>query len=117
MQRTCAELASAQLSAYNAMDLDAFCDCYAEDVRVLDAEGRVTLESLPAFRERYAGLFGGWDAVGATVATRLVLEPHAVDDETWWRSRQGERHEGRVLVRYTARAGRIALVEFLREES
>lgn len=117
MHRTCADLASAQLAAYNARDLDAFCACYSDDVRVLDAEGRVTLEGLAAFRERYAGLFGGWDAIGATVSARLVLEPHAVDDETWWRSRPGEHHEGRVLVRYTAHAGRIAIVEFLREES
>jgi hypothetical protein len=117
MHRSCADLATAQLAAYNAKDLDAFCDCYAEDVRVLDADGRPTLEGLAAFRERYAGLFAGWEAIGATVSTRLLLEPHVVDDEAWWRSRPGEHQAGRVLVRYTARAGRIAIVEFLREES
>jgi hypothetical protein len=116
MLRSCADLAAAQLAAYNAKDLDAFCACYAEDVRVLDADGHPTLEGLTAFRERYAGLFGGWEVIGAIVSERLILEPHVVDAEAWWRSRPGERQEGRVLVRYTARAGRLALVEFLREE-
>jgi hypothetical protein len=110
-------LAAAQLVAYNAKDLDAFCACYADDVRVLDAEGTVTLQGSEPFRARYAELFGGWDEVRATVSERLVLEPHTIDFEAWWRSRPGERQGGQVLVRYTARDGRIALVEFLREDA
>jgi len=117
MSQTCAELAAAQLVAYNAKDLDAFCACYADDVRVLDAEGTVTLQGSEPFRARYAELFGGWDEVRATVSERLVLEPHTIDFEAWWRSRPGERQGGQVLVRYTARDGRIALVEFLREDA
>jgi hypothetical protein len=114
---TCAELAAAQLLAYNTLDLKAFCACYADDVRVLDDAGQVTLEGKPAFAERYAGLFGGWDVVGASVDQRLVLEPHVVDDERWWRRRPGEEARGRVLVRYTDRSGKIAVVQFFREDA
>ncbi len=114
--RTCRDLADAQLAAYNAADLDAFCACYHPGVKVLDADGAVTLQGLEAFRARYAPLFAEY-APGARVESRLVAEPHAVDDERWWRTRRsdGRRDEGRVLVRYTARDGLIAIVEFLRE--
>ncbi len=114
--RTCRELAEAQLAAYNARDLDAFCACYHPDVRVLDADGAVTIQGLAAFRERYGALFSECQELGAAVEGRLVAEPHAVDDERWWRTRRGDgrKSSGRVLVRYTAREGRIAVVQFLR---
>ncbi len=117
MQTTTAELARAQLEAYNAHDVDAFCACYAADVRVLDADGAVTLEGESAFRERYAALFAEWADVGAIVDVRLVAEPHVIDDERWWRIRPSDRERlsGRVLVRYTGRDGRIAVVQFFRE--
>ena len=84
-------------------------------VRVLDAEGHETLRGQAAFRARYAEMFDGWAEVGAAVDQRLVLEPHVVDDERWWRNRPGEHAHGRVLVRYTAQAGRIETVQFFRE--
>jgi hypothetical protein len=112
---TCAELAARQLEAYNARDLDAFCACYADDVRVLDEGGAVSFAGLDEFRRRYEPLFAGWDEVHGEVTQRLVLEPHVIDDERWRRARAGERREGRVLVRYTAREGRISTVQFFRE--
>ena len=113
--RACADLAAAQLAAYNARDTDAFCACFADDVRVLDAEGALSLAGMDAFRQRYHELFTGWEVVGAAVDERLVLEPHVVDAERWWRRRGHEAAEGRVLVRYTARGGQIATVQFFRE--
>ena len=114
MHRSVAQLAAAQLAAYNAADLDAFCGCYSDDVTVLDAEGAVTCAGQEAFRERYRSMFERGN-FGASVTTRLDLGDHAVDDEQYWRvSAEGERTEGRVLVRYTARDGRIAVVQFFR---
>ena len=110
---SCADLAERQLAAYNAKDLDAFCACYADDVTVLDAAGEVTLSGATAFRARYAGLFAGWDVVGASVDVRDGVDPEVVDHERWWRSRAGEEASGRVRVRYVAREGRIAVVQFL----
>ena len=49
------ELAQAQLDAYNARDLDAFCRCYHEEVVVLD-DREETLRGIEAFRARYATL-------------------------------------------------------------
>lgn len=114
-----AALAAAQLQAYNARDLDAFCACYAPDVRVLEADGRESLRGMEAFRTRYAALFRGWDEVGAAVDQRIVAAPHAIDDERWWRSRHstGERSSGRVLVRYTVGPLGIHTVQFFPAES
>lgn len=109
-------LSHAQLAAYNAADVDAFCACYHPDVRVLDADGRATLEGLAAFRERYATMFRENREVHAVVHGRLLLPPHVVEAEAWSRVNvaTGEASAGEVLVRYTERDGRIAVVEFLR---
>lgn len=112
-----AALAQAQLLAYNARDLDAFCACYDPEVRVLEADGRESLRGMAAFRERYAALFSGWEELGASVDQRLVAAPHAVDDERWWRARAGERREGRVLVRYTVGERGIHTVQFFPAEA
>ena len=109
------ELATEQLRAYNAHDLDAFCACYHAQVRVLDADGGEQLRGLAAFRERYRPKFeaGGF---GATVDARLDLAPHCVERETWWLAHAGtgERVSGTLLVRYTAKDGLIGTVTFLR---
>ena len=108
------ELATRQLAAYNAADLDGFCGCYADDVVVLDGDGAVSLRGAEAFRERYRPMFerGGF---GASVDQRVQLGTHCVEREHYWRvGPDGERTEGSVLVRYTEQGGRIAVVQFLR---
>jgi hypothetical protein len=111
-----AALATQQLVAYNAADLDAFCACYHDEVVVLDGEDQV-LVGTEALRERYRGLFENWK-FGGEVPQRLDAEPHCVDYETWWRvdPETGERSEGVVLVRYTERDGRIGWVQFFRAQ-
>lgn len=107
------ELAQAQLDAYNAADLDAFCACYHPAVRMFEGE-EPGAEGIEDFRERYAAMFerGGF---GASVPSRLVHGEHCVDEELWWRidPETGERREGRLLVRYKLVEDRIGLVQFL----
>ena len=108
------ELAQAQLDAYNASDLDAFCHCYHEEVVVLD-DREETLRGIEAFRARYVSLFEHW-RFGASVPSRLAAGDHCVDHELWWRvdPNSGVRSEGEILVRYSARDGKIAVVQFLK---
>ena len=108
------DLAQTQLEAYNSSDLDAFCACYHADVLVLD-DLEETVVGIEAFRERYASLFEKWE-FGAEVPSRLVSGAHCVDYETWWRidPESGQRSEGDILVRYTEREGKIAVVQFLK---
>jgi hypothetical protein len=107
-------LAAHQLDAYNASDLDGFCACYHEEVVVLD-DGQETVKGLKAFRARYQDLFEKWQ-FGAAVPARVQAGNHCVDHETWWRidPESGERTEGEILVRYTEKDGKIAVVQFLK---
>jgi len=112
-----ADLAARQLAAYNAADLDAFCDCYHTSVRVRGGPDGLDEQppGLAAFRDRYQDLFTRW-RFGAEVSQRLVLGEHAIDFERWWRidPDRGERSEGEILVRYTLRDDRIGVVQFLK---
>lgn len=111
---TIESLAQRQLDAYNASDLDAFVACYHPEVEVLEGEQK-TVTGRDQFRERYADLFSGARHFGAEVSQRLIEGPHCVDHEQWWRldPATGERESGSLLVRYTARDGLIAVVQFL----
>lgn len=108
------DLAQKQLEAYNSSDLDGFCACYHADVLVLD-DLEETVRGMKAFKARYTSLFEKWE-FGAAVPSRLVSGAHCVDYETWWRidPESGERSEGEVLVRYTEKDGKIAIVQFLK---
>ena len=108
-----ATLAQAQLDAYNAADLDAFISCYHPEVVVLDGD-EVSISGRESMRERYRDLFKDWQ-FGASVLQRLVVGPHCVDRELYWRidPETAERSEGEILVRYTAEDGLIAKVQFL----
>lgn len=109
------QLADAQLRAYNAKDTDAFCACFADDVVVLDEDGRPTVQGIAGFRERYAALFR-FDDVRGDITGRIVAPPHLIEQEIFRRRKTpSEPHEsGTVLVRYTERGGRIAVVQFWR---
>ena len=108
-----AQLAQAQLDAYNAADLDAFIACYHPEVVVMEAD-EVSFSGREVMRERYRDLFADW-TFGASVPERLVVGDHCVDRELYWRvdPETAERSEGEVLVRYTAADGLIARVQFL----
>ena len=108
-----AQLAQAQLDAYNTGDLDAFIACYHPDVVVMEGD-EVSFSGREAMREQYRDLFADW-TFGAAVPERLVVGPHCVDYERYWRvdPETAERSEGDVLVRYTMADGLIARVQFL----
>lgn len=112
--RGVAALATRQLAAYNAGDLDAFCACYHAQVVVYDGETEV-VQGIEAFRSQYADMFaaGGF---GASVDRRVVVGEHLVEREAYWRvdAETGDRRQGELLVRYSARQGRLAVVQFLK---
>ena len=110
-----ANLADAQLIAYNAADLEAFAACFHPDVTVLDHAGAVTLASIEVFRVAYGRMFAS-HVPHAEVDQRLCFGLHVIERERWSRVHRetGERTEGELLVRYTVEDGLIRWVEFLR---
>jgi hypothetical protein len=110
MFRTPTELAQDQLLAYNAKDLDAFCACYSEDVRVWRMPADTPrLAGREAFRESYrAGPFAEAQ-VQAAIAQRIVMGNIVIDHElVHGRSEQPQQ----VAVVYHCRDGLIAEVYF-----
>ena len=65
------KLATEQLDAYNASDLEAFVACYHPNVRVLKGD-KESLTGREAFRERYRTMFESWE-FGASVPHRITL--------------------------------------------
>src|SRR4051812_8740778 len=74
-------IAQAQLDAYNAQDLDAYCGYFTEDVVVADLNGNVSLEGNAAYRERYQGAFAKFPNNRAELLNRMVVGQTVIDHE------------------------------------
>lgn len=111
------QLSKRQLAAYNAANLEEFCDCYHANVQVTDATGAIVSTGIDAFRERYGKMFASHTHVFAEVTERMVLGPHVVEREFWSRVEvaTGEKRSGEILVRYTEHEGRIRWAQFFRD--
>jgi hypothetical protein len=101
-----------QLDAYNAQDLDAFCACYHDDVKVEDGNGKLLSAGIEAFRSVYAVLFARHPANRAEVVHRTRIGAWVVDEEIV--SGRGAAPLRAVAI-YRLREGRIAQVRFLGE--
>ena len=106
------EIVQAQLEAYNAQDLDRFCDFYAEDCIIADLNGAVVQRGRNAVRERYSKTFATYPQNHANAVNRIAVANTVIDHEIGERAPGGERFE--VAVIYTIRDGRIARADFIR---
>jgi len=106
------EIAQAQLDAYNAQDLDAFCRCFADDVVIADLNGAVSVEGMAALRARYAKLFTEFPENRAELLGRFAIARVVVDHEQVLRSAQVPPFE--IAAIYTIEHGKIARVDFVR---
>jgi hypothetical protein len=104
------DLVQAQLEAYNAQDLDAYCAFFAEDVVVADLNGAVTTQGREAYRARYAGVFEQFPQNRAELLGRMVCGKVVIDHEKVVRSPGGESFE--VIAIYTLADGKIVRVDF-----
>jgi hypothetical protein len=101
---------AAQLAAYNAQQLDAFCACYRDDVVVESGDGTVRSRGIAAFRARYAELFARFPQNRAALVARMRIGPWVVDEELVT-GRGGP--PMRAVAVYRLQQGRIASVRFL----
>ena len=110
MLRTPAELAQAQLEAYNAKDLEAFAACYSEDVRVWSMPAEAPrLQGREAFRDSYRNGPFAAPQVRAEIAQRIVMGQTVIDHELV--HGRGETPQ-QVVAIYRCRDGLIAEVYF-----
>jgi hypothetical protein len=107
-----AEIAQAQLDAYNAQDLDTFCSQFTDDIQVADLNGAVTLEGLSAYRAKYAKLFSDFPKNKVILLGRIAVGTVVIDHERVLRSPDAEPFE--VAAIYTFRGNKIARVDFVK---
>ena len=107
-----ADLAQAQLDAYNVQDLDAHCACYADDVVVADFNGAIVRQGMAAYREAYAKLFAEFPQNKAELVNRIVVGNTVIDHERVARTPGGDTFQ--VAAIYTIAGGKIARVDFVR---
>ena len=108
---TPAQIAQAQLDAYNAQDLDAYCGFFTEDVVIADVGGAVASEGLQALRDRYAGAFAKFPNNRADLLNRITLAGAVIDHERVDRG-DGATPTFEVAAVYTFRGDKIARVDF-----
>jgi len=104
------DVATAQLDAYNAQDLDKYVSYFTEDCVVSGLNGTPTETSRDAIKVRYAKAFAQFPQNKAELLNRIAVGNTVVDHELVIRSPGGEQFE--IIAIYTFRDGLIARVDF-----
>lgn len=103
-------LVQRQLNAYNARDLDAFLDTYADDVELFNFPATSTGKGKQSMRERYAPLFQSTPNLHCEIVGRIRLGNTIIDHE---RVRVNDRTIEAVAI-YEVKDGKIVKVTFKR---
>jgi len=104
------DIATAQLAAYNAQDLDVFCRYFADDVTVADLNGAVTIQGIEAYRAKYTQVFGDFPLNKVELQNRIVVGNTVIDHELVIRAPGGESFQ--IVAIYTIAGDKIARVDF-----
>lgn len=104
------DIASKQLDAYNAQDLDTYVSFFTEDCVVSGLNGTPTETSRDAIKARYAKAFAQFPENKAVLKNRIAVGNTVVDHELVIRKPGGEQFE--IIAIYTFRDGLIARVDF-----
>ena len=106
------DVAEAQLDAYNAQDLEAYCSFFSDDVIVADLNGAVTLSGIGAFRAKYAQVFADFPENKVQLLGRMTLGHTVIDHERVIRKPGGDQFE--VAAIYTLSDAKIVRVDFVK---
>ena len=105
------QIVQAQLDAYNAQDLDAYCGYFTDDVVVANVGGDVTSTGIDAYRGRYKDAFARFPRNKAELLSRMVLPTAIIDHERVDRG-DGETPLFEVAAIYSFRGDKISRVDF-----
>lgn len=104
-------LAQKQLNAYNARDIEAFLEPYAEDVKIYQFPNQLSMEGKEAMRKSYSGMFERITNLHCELVNRIVQGNTVIDHESVIGF--GEDRFEAVAV-YKIKEGKIAEVYFIR---
>ena len=99
-----------QLDAYNARDIDAFMDTYAETIELYDFPDQLRSKGKETMREGYASFFEATPDLHCEIKNRIVIGNKVIDEE--YLTVNGN-HFSAVAI-YEVQNGKIAKVTFLR---
>ena len=99
-----------QLNAYNARNIDAFMDTYADDIELYDFPGKLSSKGKEEMRKDYADFFKNVNNLYCEIENRIVIGNKIIDKE---KVRAGKRTFHAVAV-YEVEKGKIKRVTFIR---
>lgn len=70
-----------QLTAYNARDIDAFCEAFSQNIRVFNYPNELVLEGMAAYRGRYAEYFQSHPDLHCELISRIRIGNRVTDEE------------------------------------
>ncbi len=100
-----------QLDAYNARNIEAFLETYADTIVIYDFPHQPTMRGKEEVRTRYAKLFDDVPNLYAEVKKRITTGNTVIDQEY---VRAGERFINAVAI-YEVADGKIVRVTFIRD--
>ncbi|GAA4410563.1 hypothetical protein GCM10023187_35300 [Nibrella viscosa] len=75
------DLAQRQLNAYNARNIDAFLDPYADDVEIYDFPDQLRYKGKDTMRKQYGSMFERTKALHCELVNRIILGNTVIDHE------------------------------------
>lgn len=105
-------IVSRQVAAYNARDLDAFANCYTENVWVGRFPSNLFYKGRDTLRQKYSDYFDRVANTQVEVLQRIALGNIVIDKEL---ATDGEQKTHQVAI-YTVTAGGIAQMNFIFDE-
>jgi hypothetical protein len=111
IKETPEQVVQRQVNAYNAKDIDAFLDTYADTVEVFNFPDEPTLKGKEQLKSRYKGPFEGDSNLYCEIKNRMVIGNKVIDRE---HVRFGDRYSD-VIAIYEIEDGKIAKVTFVKE--
>ncbi len=107
-----ADLAQRQLNAYNARNLDAFLEPYADDVAIYDLPDKLISKGKEAMQKRYGAMFTKTPGLHCELVNRIVMGNTVIDHE---RVTFGtDRGPVQAIAIYKIENGKIQTVYFTR---
>ena len=104
------QLVQRQVNAYNARNIDAFTDTYADDVRIYNFPETLSIEGKDQLKERFESIFKNVPNLYCEIKNRIVLGNKIVDRE---HVRFNNKYSD-VIAIYEVTNGKISKVTFIR---
>ncbi|MEP0264774.1 amidohydrolase family protein [Dokdonia sp.] len=109
IKETPEQIVQRQVNAYNARDIDAFVDTYADNIEIFDFPNKPGMKGKEALRSQFSTMFDRVPNLYCEIKNRIVLGNKVVDRE---HVRFGDQYSD-VIAIYEIQDGKIAKVTFL----